>query len=43
MLGVGEKAPLFAAPGTGGEIALADLLEESPVVLYFFPRAMTPG
>jgi peroxiredoxin len=43
MLAVGDKAPLFVAQGTSGEIALAGLLRESPVVLYFFPRAMTPG
>lgn len=43
MLTVGEKAPIFVAPGTGGETDLARLLEVGPVVLYFFPRAMTPG
>lgn len=43
MLVVGDKAPLFTAPGTGGDIELAALLQERPVVLYFFPKAMTPG
>lgn len=43
MLTVGEKAPEFAVPGTGGEVDLGRLLESGPVVLYFFPRAMTPG
>ena len=43
MLAVGDKAPLFVAPGTEGEVSLAALLTKGPVVLYFFPRAMTPG
>jgi peroxiredoxin Q/BCP len=43
MLAVGDKAPLFKAPGSDGEVDLAALLESGPVVLYFFPRAMTSG
>jgi peroxiredoxin len=43
MLGVGDKAPLFLAPGSDGEVDLGELLAERPVVLYFFPRALTPG
>lgn len=43
MLEVGDRAPLFVAPGTDGDIDLGALLEEGPVVLYFFPRALTPG
>jgi peroxiredoxin Q/BCP len=43
MLAVGEVAPLFKAPGSDGEVDLADLLKTGPVVLYFFPRALTPG
>jgi peroxiredoxin len=43
MLEVGDKAPLFAVPGSDGEVDLRALLEDSPVVLYFFPRALTPG
>lgn len=43
MLAVGEKAPLFVAPGSEGEVDLAALLKSGPVVVYFFPRAMTPG
>jgi peroxiredoxin Q/BCP len=43
MLKVGDKAPQFVAAGTGGDIDLAALLERGPVVLYFFPRAMTGG
>jgi peroxiredoxin len=43
MLGVGDKAPLFTAPGSDGEVDLGVLLNDRPVVLYFFPRALTPG
>ena len=43
MLAVGDKAPLFAAAGSDGDVDLSALLEEKPVVLYFFPRALTPG
>jgi peroxiredoxin len=43
MLAVGDKAPLFIAAGSDGEVDLAALLRSGSVVLYFFPRAMTPG
>ena len=43
MLGVGDKAPAFVAPGTEGDVDLAAALAQGPVVLYFFPKAFTPG
>jgi peroxiredoxin len=43
MLAVGDKAPIFVAPGSDGEVDLGAFLKEKPVVLYFFPRALTPG
>jgi peroxiredoxin Q/BCP len=43
MLAVGDKAPLFVAPGSDGVVDLGALLKGGPVVLYFFPRALTPG
>jgi peroxiredoxin len=43
MLAVGDKAPAFAADGTEGRMEFAKLIEQGPTVLYFFPRAMTPG
>ncbi len=43
MLAVGDKAPVFTATGTEGEMDFSQLLKEGPAVLYFFPRAMTPG
>ncbi|MDD7384910.1 MAG: peroxiredoxin [Actinomycetaceae bacterium] len=41
----GQKAPDFTLPTDNGDVTLSDLLEqsESGVVLYFYPRAMTPG
>jgi peroxiredoxin Q/BCP len=43
MLKVGDKAPAFRLKADDGkEISLADL-QGRPVVLYFYPRAMTPG
>lgn len=43
MLAVGDKAPHFVAAGTSGDIDLALVLGQGPLVLYFFPRAMTGG
>ncbi len=43
MLAAGDSAPLFVAAGSDGEVDLGALLKSKPVVLYFFPRALTPG
>ena len=41
---VGDKAPSFELPDQNGDIRkLADLLEDGPVVLFFYPAAFTPG
>ena len=43
MLGEGDKAPAFTLPDQHGEqVKLSDLKGET-VVLYFYPRADTPG
>ena len=43
MLSVGDTAPEFRLPDQDGEtVALADY-EDRDVVLYFYPRADTPG
>jgi len=43
MLAEGDKAPDFTLPDQeGNEVSLADLKGET-VVLYFYPRADTPG
>lgn len=43
MLGVGDKAPVFTARSTDGELRLSELLSQGPLVLYFFPKAFTSG
>lgn len=43
LLREGDKAPGFRLPADdGSEVALAELRGKS-VVLYFFPKALTPG
>ncbi|MCL5049231.1 MAG: thioredoxin-dependent thiol peroxidase [Firmicutes bacterium] len=43
-LQVGDKAPLFTLPDQNGSaVALADLLQKQRVLVYFYPKAMTPG
>jgi len=43
MLNVGDKAPDFSLPSdSGGQVSLKDLLGRT-LVLYFYPRADTPG
>ena len=43
MLNVGDKAPDFSLPSDSGEpLSLRDF-RGSTVVLYFFPKADTPG
>jgi len=40
----GDQAPDFTAPDqTGAPVRLSDLLTEGPVVLFFYPKAFTPG
>lgn len=41
---VGEKAPTFKLKNQDGEtISLADFKTKKNVVLYFYPKALTPG
>jgi peroxiredoxin Q/BCP len=43
MLKVGDKAPEFRLPADdGSEVALKDFRGKR-VILYFFPKANTPG
>jgi thioredoxin-dependent peroxiredoxin len=43
MLNVGDKAPAFSLPSdSGGKVSLKELLGQT-LVLYFYPRADTPG
>jgi len=44
MLEAGAKAPEFVLPDDhGGETALSDLLQNGPLILYFYPADFTPG
>jgi peroxiredoxin Q/BCP len=41
---VGDVAPDFELPDdTGGTLKLSEQLAKGPVVLFFYPKAMTPG
>jgi len=43
-LKVGDAAPEFTLPAnTGGEISLQDYHGDKAVILYFYPKDMTPG
>ena len=43
MLEAGDKAPSFTLPDQNGEKVGLSELKGQPVVLYFYPRADTPG
>lgn len=44
ILQIGKMAPTFHLSATGGQrINLSDYRGKSPVVLYFYPKADTPG
>ncbi len=41
---VGDKAPDFTLTDTRGQaFTLSAALRDGPVILYFFPKAFTPG
>lgn len=43
-LKTGDKAPDFELPDQNGDmVKLSDLLKEHRVLVYFYPKAMTPG
>ncbi len=44
MLSAGAKAPEFELENDqGGETTLSDLLQNGPLILYFYPADFTPG
>ena len=43
MVAVGDGAPDFTLPDQNGDLVTLSDLRGSPVVLYFFPKADTPG
>jgi peroxiredoxin Q/BCP len=43
-LKVGDRAPDFTLPDTEGRrVTLSKLLEKGPVIVFFYPKAFTPG
>ncbi len=43
-MNVGDTVADFSAPDQNGDtVTLSSLLETGPVVLFFYPKAMTPG
>jgi thioredoxin-dependent peroxiredoxin len=42
-LAVGDAAPDFDLPASGGRTVSRDILKGKPFVLYFYPKADTPG
>jgi peroxiredoxin Q/BCP len=43
-IGIGAKAPSFSLPASNGKtLSLSDYAGKQRVVLYFYPRADTPG
>ncbi|MDA0979475.1 MAG: peroxiredoxin [Proteobacteria bacterium] len=44
MLDTGDTAPEFVLNNADGEaVSLADLLQDGPLILYFYPADFTPG
>jgi thioredoxin-dependent peroxiredoxin len=43
MIAVGDQAPDFVAPDQDGKLLQLSSLKGAPVVLYFYPKADTPG
>lgn len=44
MLKAGSQAPEFKLPDDeGNEVTLSELLEDGPLILYFYPADFTPG
>ena len=43
MINVGDKAPNFTLPGTGGDFVLAEELTQARLLLIFYPKDDTPG
>ena len=43
MVAVGDKAPDFSMPASGGRTVSLAALKGKPFLLYFYPKADTPG
>jgi peroxiredoxin Q/BCP len=43
MLKIGDKAPAFSLPSDSGDKISLDAFQGKTLVLFFFPKADTPG
>ena len=43
LLKEGDKAPLFSLPDQDGELISSKEFKDQRILLYFYPKAMTPG
>ena len=43
LLNIGDKAPDFSLPNSNGELVSLSHFKGQKVVLWFFPKASTPG
>lgn len=43
MVAIGDKAPAFSLPAAGGQVVSSEALAGRPYLLYFYPKADTPG
>ena len=43
LLNIGDKAPKFSLPNADGEMVSLSDFKGKKVVLWFFPKASTPG
>ncbi len=43
MLNIGDKAPAFSLPADSGDKITLDAFKGKTLVLFFFPKADTPG
>ena len=43
LLNIGDKAPNFSLPGSNGDTVSLSDFKGKKIVLWFFPKASTPG
>tara|TARA_Y100001970_G_C14251251_1_gene872068 strand:+ start:58 stop:192 length:135 start_codon:yes stop_codon:yes gene_type:complete len=43
LLKVGDKAPAFSLPNSNGELVSLSDFKGKQIILWFFPKANTPG
>uniref|UniRef100_UPI000A9B83BB peroxiredoxin n=1 Tax=Asaia platycodi TaxID=610243 RepID=UPI000A9B83BB len=43
MVAIGDRAPAFSLPACGGQTIDSEALKGQPYLVYFYPKADTPG